>query len=192
VEASDPGWSAYHHDGQRTGVDPTQTTAASINPGSTSPALDGKVYAEPLVDIGHVIVATEGNTVYSVNAGDGTIAWSQNLGPAVVPIGFPCGDINPIGITSTPLIDATNGIVYAVAFLAPLHHELFALNLSTSAVLWHRTVDARAPILGCTTSEGRWCSRRVTSMYPSVAEPGTVGSTSGGSWHRQSTEREPC
>jgi hypothetical protein len=142
VEASDPGWSAYHHDGQRTGVDPTQTTAASINPGSTSPALDGKVYAEPLVDIGHVIVATEGNTVYSVNAGDGTIAWSQNLGPAVLPIGFPCGDINPIGITSTPVIDGTNGIVYAVAFLAPLHHELFALNLSTSAVLWHRTVDA--------------------------------------------------
>jgi hypothetical protein len=140
--APDPGWSTYHHDAQRTGVDPTQSPAASVSAGWTSPALDGKVYAEPLVDNGHVIVATEGNTVYSLNAGDGSIAWSQNLGPSVVPTGFPCGDIDPIGITGTPVIDTTTGIVYAVAFLAPLHHELFALNVSTGAVLWHRTVDA--------------------------------------------------
>src|ERR1700730_18534581 len=140
--ASDSGWSAYHHDGQRTGVDPTQGTAASVSVGWTSPALDGKVYAEPLVDNGHVIVATEGNTVYSLNAGDGTIAWSQNLGPPVVPTGFPCGDIDPIGITGTPVIDTTNRIVYAVAFLAAPHHELFALSLGTGAVLWHRTIDA--------------------------------------------------
>jgi outer membrane protein assembly factor BamB len=141
--AADPGWSAYHHDAQRTGVDPAQTTVMSVGAGWTSPALDGKAYAEPLVANGHVIVATEGNTVYSLNAGDGSIAWSQNLGPAVVPTGFPCGDINPIGITSTPVIDSTNGIMYAVALLSPpLHHELFALTLSTGAVLWHRTVDA--------------------------------------------------
>jgi outer membrane protein assembly factor BamB len=140
--ASDPGWSAYHHDPQRTGVDPTQGTALSVSAGWTSPALDGKVYAEPLVNNGHVIVATEGNTVYSLNAGDGTVVWSQNLGPPVVPTGFPCGNINPIGITSTPVIDPTSGVVYAVAFLAPLHHELFALSLSTGAVLWHRTIDA--------------------------------------------------
>jgi len=40
--ASDSGWSADHHDGQRTGVDPTQGTAASVSVGWTSPALDGK------------------------------------------------------------------------------------------------------------------------------------------------------
>jgi outer membrane protein assembly factor BamB len=139
---SDSGWSAYHHDGQRTGIDPTQGTAASVSVGWTSPVLDGKVYAEPLVVNGRVIVATEGNTVYSLNAGDGTIAWSQNLGPPVVPTGFPCGDIDPIGITGTPVIDTMNGIVYAVAFLAAPHHELFALSLGTGVVLWHRTIDA--------------------------------------------------
>ena len=142
--ASDPGWSTYHHDAGRAGVDPTQGNVVSVNAGWTSPALDGKVYAEPLVTNGYVIASTEGNTVYSLNAGDGSIAWSQNLGPAVVPTGFPCGDINPIGITSTPAIDTTNGIIYAVGLLAApaLHHELFALALGTGTVLWHRTIDA--------------------------------------------------
>jgi len=59
-----------------------------------------------------------------------------------VPTGFPCGDIDPIGITGTPVIDTMNGIVYAVAFLAAPHHELFALSLGTGVVLWHRTIDA--------------------------------------------------
>jgi len=71
------------------------------------------------VDNGHVIVATEGNTVYSLNAGDGTVAWSQNLGPPVVPTGFPWRRHRPHRITSTPVIDSTTGIVYAVRLPCP-------------------------------------------------------------------------
>ncbi|MDQ6614098.1 MAG: PQQ-binding-like beta-propeller repeat protein [Actinomycetota bacterium] len=148
ADPSDPNWTTYQHDAQRTGVDPSQAPVASVSAGWTSAALDGQVFAQPLEVAGRVLVATEGNSVYSLNTGDGSVAWQKNLGPAVSSSGFPCGDINPIGITGTPVVDTTNGVangvVYAVALLgAPaLHHELFALKLSDGAILWHLTVDA--------------------------------------------------
>src|SRR5205814_4402868 len=42
----------------------------------------------------------------------------------------------------TPVADPATNTLYAVAFLAGgPHHELFALDLGTGAVRWHRTVD---------------------------------------------------
>ncbi|MGZ4143022.1 MAG: hypothetical protein ACXVQY_10975, partial [Actinomycetota bacterium] len=58
-------WPVYHHDAGRSGVADDQTALRAPHRAWTSPVLDALVYAQPLVVDGHVIVATERNSVYS-------------------------------------------------------------------------------------------------------------------------------
>jgi outer membrane protein assembly factor BamB len=99
------------------------------------------VYAEPLVVGGSVIVATENDTVYALDAASGRQLWHNHLGTPVKG-GLPCGNIEPSGITGTPVVDAARGTVYAVAFERGPQHVLFALDLATGKVRWHRAIDA--------------------------------------------------
>ena len=106
--------------------------------------LDGAVYGQPVVapatggDV--VVAATENDTVVALR--DGQAIWSTHLGEPV-PLGdLPCGNIDPLGITGTPVVDTASRTVYVVAELAnPIRHELVALDTSTGAVRWRRTVD---------------------------------------------------
>ena len=77
--------------------DPQQLTVAWNTP------LDGAVYAEPLVVGGHVIVATENNSLYSLNADTGQVEWQTNIGIPATRSELPCGNIDPLGITGTPV-----------------------------------------------------------------------------------------
>jgi outer membrane protein assembly factor BamB len=52
-----------------------------------------------------------------------------------------CGNIDPSGITATPVADVSAGRLYVVGRLQPNHHELFVLNIATGATISHRTVD---------------------------------------------------
>jgi outer membrane protein assembly factor BamB len=131
------GWTTYHGDNARTGYLPT-ANFTTVTPGWTSQALDGDVYAEPLVFGGAVFVATENNSVYSFDAMNGSVLWRTNLGPPVDGSKLPCGDINPTGITGTPVIDASTGILYVVSYSA-MHHTLSALKVSTGAVVFQRS-----------------------------------------------------
>jgi len=89
-----------------------------------------------------VFIASEGNTVYALDAASGAVAWRRNLGEAVPANELPCGNIDPSGITGTPVIDPGSATLYAVANLrSGPRHELFALDLSTGTVRWHRAVD---------------------------------------------------
>src|SRR2546429_6476796 len=60
-------WTTYHRDNQRTGY-----IASTPDPHSLSKIwgkqLDGAVYAQPLVVGNHVIVATEGDSLYALDA----------------------------------------------------------------------------------------------------------------------------
>jgi outer membrane protein assembly factor BamB len=106
----------------------------------TSPSLDGIVYAQPLVFGGAVFVATENNSVYSLDAKTGSVLWKTNLGPPVDGSQLPCGNINPTGITGTPVIDPSTGMLYVVSYSpGPLHHTLSALKVSTGAVVFQRS-----------------------------------------------------
>ncbi|MGZ4104871.1 MAG: outer membrane protein assembly factor BamB family protein [Actinomycetota bacterium] len=134
-------WPVYHHDAGRSGVADDQTALRAPHQAWTSPVLDALVYAQPLVVDGHVIVATERNSVYSLDASSGSIVWKQNLGTPVDGGSLPCGNINPTGITGTPAIDPSSGTIYVVAFLKGAHHELFALDLASGATRWHRPID---------------------------------------------------
>ena len=140
---ADSGWWSFQHDAQISGVDPAQPAVTAVSTGWTSAQLDGLVVAQPLVVAGQVLVATEGNTVYALNASTGVTVWHTNLG-APVASALPCGAIRPVvGISSTPVVDTVTSVIYVVALLSgPLHHELFALNTTDGSVAWQRAVDA--------------------------------------------------
>src|SRR5215467_6115289 len=97
-------WTTYHGDNSRSGSGgPNQVSCA--NEGWQSPLLDGRVYAEPLAFGGKIIVATENNSVYALNSLNGDILWRTHLGEPIPGNSLPCGNIDPSGITGTPVID---------------------------------------------------------------------------------------
>jgi outer membrane protein assembly factor BamB len=104
--------------------------------------LDGDVYASPLIVAGHVLAATENNTVYSLDLFTGSVVWKQHLGDPVDASSLPCGNIDPVtGITGTPAADPRTGRLYVVAFLRTRHHMLFTLSLTDGTVLSQQDVD---------------------------------------------------
>ena len=136
-------WPCYHHDPARTGVSSDQEALGDVKQLWTSVQLDGEnIYAQPLVAGNRVLAATEGNSVFALEASSGSVLWHVNFGKPVPGSALPCGNIDPSGITGTPVIDTSSGTTYVVAFLEQgPHHELFALDLATGATRWHKTVD---------------------------------------------------
>ncbi len=133
-------WTTYHRDNQRTGYiastpDPhTLTNIWGIQ-------LDGAVYAEPLVVGNRVIVATEGDSLYALNPTTGSVQWHTNVGSPVPLSSLPCGDIDPLGITSTPVYDPMTGLVFAVAEVSGPAHILVGVDINTGRVKVRRSVD---------------------------------------------------
>ncbi len=81
-----------------------------------STPVTGQVYAQPLLDGATVLVATEENDVYALNASNGEVEWEKYLG---APPWNPeekeveCSDLEPkVGVTSTPVIDTATGVAY--------------------------------------------------------------------------------
>jgi len=93
------------------------------------------------VAAGSVLVATEQDSVYSFDAANGRLRWHNKLATPVRGGALPCGNIDPSGITSTPVVDVAKGVVYAVAFESGIRHLLYALSLRSGRVLWSRDVD---------------------------------------------------
>jgi outer membrane protein assembly factor BamB len=142
----------HHYDNYRTGWNQTETTLTPQNLASgqfgllaATLTLDAQIDAQPLIVPNQTItagpnpgtyevvyVATEANTVYAINAANGQILTSTNLGPAVPwPLG--CGNNGPtVGITSTPVIDTVDGTLDLIAYTlvggVPTY-TLHALNL---------------------------------------------------------------
>ena len=139
-------WTVYHGDALGSGVDTTGTNLDPAQQAWTSPALDGQLYGEPLVEDGLVIVATENNTVYALAANTGAVIWSRHIATPVSSNDLPCGTISPsVGITSTPVIDPALGEIFVVddqlTGTSNASHYLVGLNLLTGAVLLDQSVD---------------------------------------------------
>jgi outer membrane protein assembly factor BamB len=131
--ASTGAWTTYHHDNARTGFDSTLPQVTSVTTGWTSATVDGQIYASPLVFNGVVYTATLNNTVYAINQATGATLWSKNLGTPQG-TGWVCGNVAPMGILATPVIDTVANRIYAVAEIAgatPIYH-LFGLDLAAS------------------------------------------------------------
>ena len=129
VAASTGSWTTYHHDDGRTGLDSSLPAIASAVAGWTSAAMDGEVYAEPLVYNGLVYAATLNNTVYAFNQSTGALVWSNHL-RAPETSGWSCGNVSPQGILGTPVIDATAGRIYVVTLGSDDIYRVEGLSLS--------------------------------------------------------------
>jgi len=148
------GWGdvLQHHNHQnRDGlyVDPLFTRAASrtIHRDSNFQApLPGPTLAQPLyVSSGPsgapaLIAATEQNDVLALDAATGTTLWTVNLGTPIPLDTFDCGNIDPVGITGTPVIDIDSRAIYLNAMVTQdagdtKQHFVYALSLDDGSTL---------------------------------------------------------
>jgi outer membrane protein assembly factor BamB len=132
-------WPNYHRDAAHTGYAP-----GTPRPGLLAIAwrrrLNGAVYGQPLAVGGLVIAATEGDSVYGLDRATGQVRWRVHIGTPVPLSALPCGDINPLGITSTPVYDPATGLVYALAETAGYHHVLVGVNAQSGQVAFRRDI----------------------------------------------------
>lgn len=149
--AAVPAWTTYRHDAARSGIDPDSASPVTASQAWRTPALDGEVYAQPLIYGSHVYVATENDTVYELDAATGAVVWAKHLATPEPESAAPCGDISPsIGITGTPVIDPATNRIYAVGAVSAagaIQHELFALNLSSGQPIAGFPINVDPPSL---------------------------------------------
>ena len=109
----------------------------------------GQVYAQPLVVGNSVLVATEANWVYSLNATTGAVQWSTHLGSPWSESVTGCRDLEPqIGTTGTPVYDPATNTLYLVAITANGNTtttspavKFFAVNETTGHVNWFTQIS---------------------------------------------------
>lgn len=137
----DADWPTYDRTADRNGVSVSSPAAGSVRSSWTA-SVDGPVYAQPLIVGSEVIIATENDTVYALNESTGAVRWSRHLA-SPVPSGLPCGNIDPSGITGTPVADVAAGRLWFVTFTSQptYQHTLWELNLATGQTVAQRPVD---------------------------------------------------
>ncbi|HVC93691.1 MAG TPA: hypothetical protein VND64_08375 [Pirellulales bacterium] len=157
---------SYHNDQAGTGqnLNETALTPANVNIGTfgrlADVPLDGQVYAQPLyvedvnITMGPspglhnvAFVATEHDSVYAIDANDGTVLWHDGfINPALGITTVPSADVGSesvspeIGITSTGVIDPASNTLYVTVKTKEIRSDgvnyvytLHALDLSSGA-----------------------------------------------------------
>jgi hypothetical protein len=128
------GWYQYHANGSRTG-NVTGLPAAGPLAVAWAASLGGAVYGQPLVVGATVIAATERNDeVFGLDLATGAVRWHTVVGTAEPLSEQPCGDLNPLGITSTGVYDPQTGLAYFVAQSGTSQHVLVGLDPATGRV----------------------------------------------------------
>jgi outer membrane protein assembly factor BamB len=146
----------YHGDAARSGnfVVPSLSwqNAGSVQLDDTFDArVDGHLYAQPLAwrdpnnaQNALVLTASESNVVQAFDAQSGKEIWKKSVGQPVPRSALPCGNINPLGITGTPVIDPATQAIYfdaAVEESDGPRHEVFGLSLKDGSILQGFPVD---------------------------------------------------
>jgi outer membrane protein assembly factor BamB len=126
----------FHGDFARTGwvaneptLTPDTVRAGRFGKLWTAP-VEGEIYAEPLVVSGvaaggatprtMIYTVTERDLVYALDAATGRVVWGPvSVGSPVPRASLPCGNIDPVGITSTPVIDRASSTLYLVGLTTP-------------------------------------------------------------------------
>jgi outer membrane protein assembly factor BamB len=137
-------WVTYHADNARDGRSDQSDPFTKVAKEWTSVEMDGDVYAEPLVLDGLVYVATENDSIFAIDVASGHVTWTRQLGTAVNASSFPCGNVNPIGITSTPVLDPATRRLFAVGMVQSgggPQHRLFAIDIDTHSIVYDVPVD---------------------------------------------------
>jgi hypothetical protein len=112
--------------------------------------LSSQLYAQPLywreagASAGVLFTATESNEVQALDAATGRQLWSRSLGVPTSRAELGCGNISPLGVTGTPVIDPATQAIYVAAVVggaAGVRHLVFALALKDGASLPGWPVD---------------------------------------------------
>jgi len=164
----------YHNDIARTGQNLNESILTTSNVNSATfgklgfYSVDGRVDAEPLYassvavpsNGSHnlLIVATEHDSVYALDADTGVVVWHVSMLKTGESASDDrgCGQVSPeIGVTSTPVIDrarGTNGAIYLVAMSKDgsghYHQRLHALDLALGTELLGGPKDIQATYPG--------------------------------------------
>ncbi len=156
----------HHNNDSRNGlyVDPAFTKAAAGNLKrdlNFNGSITGHVYAQPLYIEGGpsgkatVIAVTEANNVYALDSASGIVVWQRQVGTPVPRADLPCGDIDPLGITGTPVVDLPSRTLFFDAMTTPDNgatkkHLIYALDVGTGLTRsgWPVDVDAAASYAG--------------------------------------------
>ncbi len=130
----------------------TKATIATIHLDSAfSATTTGATFAQPLFMSNGpqgkdtVFVVTENDDVFALDAKSGAQLWNKNIGTNVGS-GLPCGSINPLGITGTPVIDVASRRIFFDAMIqgpggAP-RHNAFALSIDDGSIQWQTDLTA--------------------------------------------------
>jgi polyvinyl alcohol dehydrogenase (cytochrome) len=143
-------WPSYHADQARSGAVPADPSLAQVQP-AWSVDLGGAVYGQPVIAEGRIFAATENNRIVALSPDTGKVLWSTSLGAPLTDVQrvAGCGDIDPLGITSTPVVDTASGIVYVVGELddggGTVHHQLEGLSVANGSVKVSDDVDPPLP-----------------------------------------------
>jgi hypothetical protein len=161
----------YHGDPRRSGqyVAPHLTWSRAQNlrvDTNFRPNFSGHVHAQPLfwtipgTSRSLIIVATEENVVYAFDSMSGRTVWKHTLGPAVQKGELKCGDIFPLGVTGTPVIDPASGLLYVVSKSVSAGKNVFYQRLHAINI----TTGGEAPGSPAT----------ISGSYPGTGDGGTV------------------
>jgi hypothetical protein len=161
ASTSDSSVLQHHKNATRDGVyvDKAFTAAAmaTMHRDTTfSASVNGSMYAQPLyVENGPggqeaFIIATEANHVAAIG-GTGTTLWDHPYGTPVS-AGLPCGNVSPLGITGTPVIDTASRSIYFDAMTQGPKHLIHAVSLDDGSEKSGWPVDVSATISGFDSS----------------------------------------
>jgi hypothetical protein len=117
----------------------------------------GHVYAQPLFwrtsgsTSGRLLAATEDNNVYALDETTEHQIWTRPLGKPVPRSALRCGNIDPLGVTGTPVIDEAVQSVYldaAIADPSGPRHRIFALSLNDGSPMPGWPIDVADVLRG--------------------------------------------
>jgi len=176
----------FHNHDSRDGlhIDPAFTLDAAANLARDldfDGTIVGNVHAQPLYIEGGpdgramIIVATESNNVYALDARDGTVIWERNVGPPVSAGDLVCTKFDPMGIIGTPIVDLPSRALFLNAITTPdggvtIQHLIISLNVDTGDINQGWPVDVAATA----TYNGKTFDAAIQQQRPAL---GIVGGT---------------
>jgi len=108
-----------------------------------APTFSGDLFGSPLymedgpAGKGAFFVATTSNDIYAFDETTGAVVWHHSTGRAPDASGAGCGNVAPVGIISTPVIDAASRTIFVAGGVGEastiMHHEVHALSVDTGA-----------------------------------------------------------
>jgi hypothetical protein len=158
--------------------------------------ISGDVYAQPLyIEDGPggramIIVVTESNNVYALDAVDGSVIWERNVGPPVLAGDLGCTKFDSMGITGTPIVDLASRALFLAAMTTPdggptKQHLILSLNVDTGDINpgWPVDVEATASYNGVNFTARTQQQRPALGIVGNILYVGYGSKRDCNTWH---------